>query len=433
MAVDADGGTLARWRGREPLPLLLVGLLAYTSALLWCCVRIADRLIRPGEVRGNIGQGTAAFIDWRDATHLPGADLLAGRDPYAVAGYLSRHPGSQEFDLYGPHHLLLLGWTGALPYSASVLAGVVILAAATLAFAAALLLVAGAPARPGGTALLAAGLLMVLPGRSGFLAGQITPIVGLGCVLAWHWNRTRPWLAAAGLALALLKPQFGVVLAVVLLLGGGWRVVARGAALAFAASVPVLVVLLVVEGGPVGLLRTVADNAAYAARISAAEPDSQRIDVVGALDRQLGDVAGGWTVLLVALLLTCAGVVLHLARARGRDPWHDPACVAAACLVVLLSVVHQQYDVVLVAWPLAVAVGAAWQRRREPRARLAPAAIAVALALPLLLPRRAVVQLPLLDRLDPLSAVTAWLVLALAVAAAAAVLERGAVRAAPAQ
>ena len=68
---------------------------------------------------------------------------------------------------------------------------------------------------------LTALLLLSRPGHMNLLLGQVTAQVVIGAYVALRWARTRPLLAGMGLALATLKPTYGVPLALLMLFGRG--------------------------------------------------------------------------------------------------------------------------------------------------------------------------------------------------------------------
>lgn len=411
-----------RPRGAVPvasMTRLLGAAAALAGVVSALVVRVADHYVAPGEapaaMSGIAPGGTPAvrggndFVDWRDATYLPGRDLLHGFDPYDITGYLARHPGSQEFDLYGPHHLLLTGWAGALPYPASVVAGFALIVLGSLLLAAVLLRAAGAVPHPAGVLLVGAALLAVLPGRTSLVQGQLTPWYVLGAAVAWREARQRPWVAACGLAVVAVKPQLGVPLAIVLVLAGAWTVVARAAVVVVVLSAVPLTALLVIEG-PGRLLRVWVDNASYSASVAITE-GGQRVDLAGALLHEFS-FAPGWLPLACGLFGLAALVALLVrARSGGRDALADPAVPAGVAAGLLLLTVEQEYGLLLLAWPLAVLVGALPAARRRTLF-----ALAGAVSLALLLPQRLLLAIPFVNRIHPLTPATAALIGALAVA-----------------
>jgi hypothetical protein len=209
-------------------------------------------------------------------------------------------PWAQDFKLYAPAWLLLSVSLALLPFLAAAavyLALGIVLAVVfvrlVLRWAAPELVAVGTPValiwftlwspsryalQNGGTLLVMIGsvlvVMAVLRRRPGAPDGPADPSLGL---------------AATGVALSLLKPQFGVLLVIFALIGRRWDAVWRGVAGLVAASVPILVACTVIAGGVGGFVGSVLRNLAHAnsptASTGLASPFNERTDVVGKLAR----------------------------------------------------------------------------------------------------------------------------------------------------
>src|SRR5581483_3874511 len=78
--------------------------------------------------------------------------------------------------------------------------------------------------------------LLSRPGQANLIGGQVAATATVACYTALWWSRSRPWLAATGLAVATFKPTFGGPLGLLMLARGDGGVVLRGLALAAAAT-----------------------------------------------------------------------------------------------------------------------------------------------------------------------------------------------------
>ncbi|MEV4054812.1 glycosyltransferase 87 family protein [Amycolatopsis sp. NPDC049688] len=305
--------------------------------------------------------GEERLQDFRDALYFPIREFLHGGNPYDPAAMFAHWPVRQDFNLYQPYHLLLHAPFALPGYRAGAVAfGVVslLLLVALAAMAAhAVRRVVPAPFAVT-TAVVAALLVTSQAGKAQLYVGQINPLVAVGVAGALLARRDRPGWAAVALALAWLKPQYGFPLAVLLFARGSRRVALTGTAIAAAASLPV-VVLLVVRGGGVGpFLDVVVANLTHARGTDYGAVDSltaQRIDVAAVFFRVTGWVPAGLEVLVLAGVLTTSGL---LAR---RLP--APLADLLTCLAVVVCVVHQPGDV-LIAVPSTAAVAALWWRHR---------------------------------------------------------------------
>jgi hypothetical protein len=357
--------------------------------------------------------------DFRDALYFPVREFLAGGNPYDPAAMFAHWPVRQSFNLYQPYHLVLHlpfalpGYrVGAVAFAAVSLVLLVVLAG----MAASRIRSTVPPAL--GTAVLAALLVLSQVGKAQLYLGQVNPLIAVGAAGALLTRTSHPRLAAVALALAWLKPQFGLPLAVLLFARGSRRVALAGTAVAAVASLPV-VALLVVRGGGIGpFLDAVAANLAHATQTDYGAVDSptgQRVDLAAVLFR-LTD----WPAPAAEPLALAGVLAVSVLLVRRLDRLGDPAATAVAdlltCLAVVVAVVHQPGDVLL-AVPAATLVAVVWWRHRRehrwPLAGLAVAALAVPFAhlhvvdsaVRALFSARAAVTL------DGAAVVVAWLVL----------------------
>lgn len=313
----------------------------FLVALAAMSVRLLLTLSDPGSSDGG-------YADFRDTVHAPAAALLDGVNPYDVEAFRSHEPAvGQWFPIYAPHHLLLAIPLGVLPIET---AGVLWWALNVVL----LLVVAGfAVSRvspswgTGGILLLATAALVSNPGRFNFLTGQATLPIVVGTYLAF--TATGPWVAGAGAALALLKPQFGIPVLVMLTVCGRWRVALRGTGLAAALSAPIVITLVVIENGVGGFTRSIADNLDFTLsdEKTAAGLSDLRIDAAGTFGRILGEDLGLMTLAIAVIIL---GIGAFLLKRWGRV---DATGMAIVGLTVVLSLFHLPYDELLLIWPLA--------------------------------------------------------------------------------
>jgi hypothetical protein len=309
----------------------------------------AARALRPAwEVPIPTGANLAEerLQDFRDATYYPIREFLAGGNPYDPAAMFEHWPVRQNFNLYQPYHLVL-----HLP----------------------LVL---------GTVVIAALLVTSQVGKAQLYVGQVNPLIAVGAAAALMARSRHPRVAALGLAVAWLKPQFGLPLAVLLFARGSRRVALSGTAIAAIASLPV-VGLLVCRGGGVGaFLDVIAANLAHASHTSYGAVDSltaQRVDLPAVFFRTTDWLPPAAE--LVALVGVLAATA-HLARKLDRGD-EDSRSVAdlITCVGAVVALVHQPGDV-LIAVPAMVAVAVVcWRRRSEKPWQLTGAAL-LALAVP---------------------------------------------------
>ncbi|KZB81063.1 hypothetical protein AVL48_37635 [Amycolatopsis regifaucium] len=321
--------------------------------------------------------------DFRDALYFPIREFLAGGNPYDPAAMFAHWPVRQDFNLYQPYHLLL-HMPFALPgYRVGAVAfgvfGLLLLIALAALAARAVRRLVPVPIAVT-TAVAVALVLTSQVGKAQLYVGQINPLIALAAAGTLVVRRERPGWAAVGLALAWLKPQYGLPLAILLYARGSRRVALVGTAMAAAASLPV-VALLVIRGGGLGaFLDVVVANLTHARSTeygAVDSPTAQRIDIAAVLFRGTGWApSGGELVVLAAVLVVSVLFVRRLDRADAV-----PVADLLTCLAVVVCVVHQPGDV-LIAVPAMAAVSALWwHHRSEPSWGTAGTAI-LALAVP---------------------------------------------------
>jgi hypothetical protein len=319
--------------------------------------------------------------DFRDATYFPIREFLAGGNPYDPAAMFEHWPVRQNFNLYQPYHLVL-----HLPFAlpdyrigaiAFTLASLVLLAVLGLLAArhAKLPLVLGAVA-------IAALLVTSQVGKAQLYVGQVNPLIAVGAAAALLARSSHPRVAALGLAVAWLKPQFGLPLAVLLFARGSRRVSLGGTAIAALASLPV-VGLLVYRGGGVGAFLDVIDaNLAHASQTTYGAVDSftsQRVDLPAVFFRLTGWLPPAAE--LIALVGVLAATAL-LARKldRGDEDSRSVADLLTGAGAVV-ALVHQPGDVLIAVPAMAAVAVVCWRRRKEQDWRITGLAVA-ALAVP---------------------------------------------------
>lgn len=297
--------------------------------------------------------------DFRDVVWVPGRYVLSGANPYDPVPYLAAHPWAQQFSPYPPVWLLLGVVLGPLPF---LVAGVVFQVLA-LALAVVLLRVLSAWALPRVADLaVPVGLIWLntwYPGRGALASlGSILAVLGVALVLRSVTRTDRSAIdgsAAVGVAIALVKPQFGLLVLAVAMAGGRLREAWRGALGATVACVPMLVVVTLSAGGPIAFVQSIRRNLEYVhgtdTPAGLASPFQRRFDLLGTLAHY--GVANPPTWVLVAVPLVAVALTVLVVR-RTRDPL---LVSATATTAILLGFFHPWYDVVLVLIPFAVGLG----------------------------------------------------------------------------
>ncbi|WP_245847911.1 glycosyltransferase 87 family protein [Lentzea kentuckyensis] len=354
--------------------------------------------------------------DFRDALYFPIREFLNGGNPYDPAVMFAHWPVRQNFNLYQPYHLVL-----HLPFALpDYRVGAVAFALACLMLLITLAVMASGRARLpmiAGTVVISTLLVTSQVGKAQMYVGQVNPLIAVGAAGTLLLRTKNPGWASAALALAWLKPQFGLPLALLMFIRGDRKVALMGTGIAAAASLPVAVTLILRGGGVSQFLDVISRNLQWASHTGYGAVDSmtaQRVDLPAVFFRTTGWLPPAAEPLALCGVLTATAL---LARKLDRHEQGSAAADVLTCLGVVVALVHQPGDV-LIAVPALTALAVTAYRRREEKHWWWAGAATLLLLVPFahlyfvdtavktLLGARAAVTL------DGVAVVAAWLVLA---------------------
>lgn len=345
-----DHGTVGDRRRRSP---------TFSGALRWLA---ASGIFAAGIAGVRHGPGSGA--DFLTNVWDPGRMLLHGGDPYDVAAFHRAFPGQGWMPLYSPVHLWLGLLWAALPARAAVDIWFVVNLAGIMALAAIAVRALGRGL--GWPAVLATAgvLLLSRPGRGTVVAGQLTVFYTLPTYVAWSQARRRPWLAAVAAAIALGKPPFGLPLLALLAGRRLWGVVIRTLALFVLAAAPVAAWAAADAGSPRRLWDSVVGNLRYSDHSPVDRPGAvRRVDLVSLVARVWHVGAASEVVMFLGVMV---GAVVVLRHVTTRPGWPvTPAVLVLLGTTTLLALSHQDYDLILLTWPVAAAWGSPWPDGRR--------------------------------------------------------------------
>ncbi len=296
--------------------------------------------------------------DFRDAIYYPVRALLDGNNPYDPAAEMRTYPVGNTFPLYLPLTLVLHLPFGFLPYRAAQLAYFLATAALMPLLAYLTLRLCGVAASVASVLGLAGLIVFSRPGYWNLFLGQCTATMAIASYAALLLARRRPGLAALGVAVASLKPTFGVPLVVLMLVRRQVRSVIMGLALSGIVSLAATVVLAHNAGGVGPLLHSLVASHADFGSDPEVNPATAtyRIDTAAFLGRLLGRPLG--TAADVAILVAILGVAAVGVRRldRSRDSVAGPLAASLVSLAILACTYHQTYDLLLLALPMTAVV-----------------------------------------------------------------------------
>lgn len=330
--------------------VLFMALVALWGARTQSVLSIPDELDR---------QDRWGMEDYRDAGYYPVRAMFSGVNPYHTTRFLESYPVRQVFPLYSPAMLLVnspfalfsLGTAQRLYFLVSVLLIPV--------FALLLLRSAGVEAGPARVLWMSAFVTAGRPMYSNLTLGQSAIFIAIGVLMALHYGREKPILGGIGLAIATLKPTFGIPLALLLLVRRDYRTVLTGIGIGATAALIPVAVLTATAGGVAGWFEAIPDNLRHFSSHPANALDTAswgRIDASVVLVRLLGisQFPGFGLTVAIGGLGAAALAIRRLAH-TGVSGWSSSLANAIICFAVLVSVFHQSYDALILALPLTLA------------------------------------------------------------------------------
>ena len=338
-------------RGRS---VLMTGAAAalLAAAALFALLRVTS-LGSIGELR--LGAGSPVMTDFKSTVYYPAKAYADGINPYDAQQYLTRYPAPEPLRLYPPATLLVFRPFAWLPLDTAmaVQACLTLLLSGVLAYVS--LRLARLPTSAAAVLLVWGLILLSRPGQWNLLQGQMTLLIVLGVYAAFAAGRISPVVAGIGLALSLLKPNFGLPTAALMLARGHYRGAAIGIALTAVLNLVTVASLATQSGGLFEFGRLflgTGDQLRFGARLGT-ELNVFRVDGVGFITRLLGVRLGVVASLLAAALFL--GLVAALLRRRqdplASDRQPDSAVAGLLCCGVLIGMYHIGYDLLLLTWP----------------------------------------------------------------------------------
>lgn len=296
------------------------------------------------------------MTDFYSSMYYPVRAVLDGGNPHD-ASWLEQYPGRDRYGPFLPVNLvihlpfaLLTPETAGQVYFAFSILMALLLAALSLRLA-------GVTVTASLAVLVAGLVLLSRPGHWTLMLGQHAILLACLSYVALLNARSAPLLSGLALSLAAYKPNFGVPLALIMLVGGHVRAVTTGAAIGLAVNLPLYWILASRAGGFRRFFETmIGSYQKWQARFNQ-DPSTNYglVDVDGLISRFMGQsLDSGARILLAIGIPIVAGLVIRRLdwdRQTGRD-----LAVAIACTALLLSTHHLGYDMVILTAPVVALV-----------------------------------------------------------------------------
>lgn len=313
---------------------------------------IAAQILRPDMFLDIVprDQPLLNLQDFRDALYYSACAFLDGINAYDPQLYMSSYPVQQHFPLYAPLTMLVHTPFALLPFEAAKWVWLFFNIALLAAIVVFVLRIHRAETGWSNVLFITALVLLSRPGRMNAMLGQITLEMIFASLMTLHFARIRPWLSGLGLALAMMKPTYGIPLAVFLAARRDWAALGWGVGLTSALNLMLLPRLIHNAGGFVPLLDSIrADQAFF---VGDADPlrAPDRVDIWQLVSLLNGSTPPEWLEHLLNIGALGLAAVL-MARLRR----HQSAAVGmpgiAATFLLLFCMYHQAYDNVILILP----------------------------------------------------------------------------------
>ena len=298
---------------------------------------------------GGIRLGASwAMTDFYKAAYHPVRAVLQGQTPYDRDSTLAPYAPTQ----------LLVHLPFALPSPRpAAITYFLFTAALTLVLALLALRLAGVESEPARVIGLAAAILLSRPGHWTLLLGQVSILLTVLTYVALIHARTRPTLAVWALSGVLLKPTYGVPIALLLWAWGRRKTAALGVGLAALVNLPLVAILAATEGGLGELIEAVLQGYRKWQEMPDVNPatSNTRTDAASLISHFVGAPLSNVEQALLALgiLLLAVPVLRLLAKHPTRQA--DALAVGIVCLTTSLVGFHRGYDLVLLTAPFVAA------------------------------------------------------------------------------
>lgn len=298
-----------------------------------------------------------ALVDFRGVIYYPVRAFIDGANPYDRTAFRARYPVGMTFPPFLPSTLLIHLPFGVMPLALASMAYV--------AFSVGLTVLLGwAAVRASGVtswtaALLAAALVTLSrPGQWNLLLGQVTLQVVLLCWVALHFAQRTPWLSGLALGVAAFKPTFALPIGVLMLARGNVKVVGIALVSALALNLPAAAILEHRAGALTLLLHNPArPYTSWAGRSQfSRHARLYHLDVYALFGRITGQLSHAAEAVIMILVLAVAALLIRRLRGSETTPGHQNLSEAIIFVATLLCVHHLDYDLLLLAFPVAALV-----------------------------------------------------------------------------
>lgn len=324
-------------------------------ASLLTLVGLSFAVLRLINLANSFGiKATGLMTDFEAVIYYPIVEFLAGGNPYNAERFMASYPVSSAFPLCLPMLLLVHLPFGLLSVQTSSVAYFILTLFLTFFVGFISLTLSKLKVRTTDVLLIGSLLLLSRPGHWNLLLGQVTLQFVLASYVTLFYAKRCPIVSGLGLAMSIIKPGFGLPLALLMLIQGHVRPVLYGGIMATLLNLPLVAILAHHAHGIDLFWREVVYNFLSWQQQADVDPVMSpiRIDAVAFFSHFIGQPLNGIFrfIIFISFLGIAAWVLIPLSRFDDERYW--VLSTGILCLAVLLSIYHQGYDLLLLVLPL---------------------------------------------------------------------------------
>jgi hypothetical protein len=293
------------------------------------------------------------MADFFSGVYYPVRAVLSGENPHDRERFLALYPVDDGYPPYLPINLLIHLPFGLLPPATA--AGIYFLFNLTLTILLAYfaLRLAGVTEVSRSTILLAALILFSRPGHWNLVLGQRAAELAVAVYVALYFARRAPRLSAVAVAIALIKPTYGLPVGLLMLAAGHRQAAILGLTVGAAVNIPLLGFLATRQGGVRPFVESLTAGYRTWQQVEDVNPatSSVRVDAASTVSRFGGHaLPDGSQIAMTLIILVIAAAVLR-AQPRTDEPGSRATVNGIICLAVVLTAHHVGYDLLLLTAP----------------------------------------------------------------------------------
>ncbi len=294
-------------------------------------------------------------MDFQNTTYYPVLAFLEGVNPYDYQQYISNYPVDASFPIYSPLTLLLHLPFGMLSFGAANTLYFLYNAVLMVVLAWLILHVSELGKTLASVFLLAILIVLSRPGWMVLLCGQIICEVTIGTIVALHYSRTRPLLSGFGLALACLKPTFGIPLAALMIFRRDYRSVVVGICVSIFGAVSAIILIEGSFSGIVDFFAIIWNQHVGSDNLLGLPSPSyfMRIDTLSVVSRLLAWDPGTSTMIAVFIVFVISvGAVVRRGGSTDDVSGANNPVATLIATTMMCSIYHMEYDALILFLPL---------------------------------------------------------------------------------